>query len=651
MKLSEMKSIFNLKICFILLLSCILCLWGVYKFTFTYITHAAIDDVQSVLLGHKGIHRYVQGVLIPSYLKAQEEGHIDKDWYTPIMLSSSYIIRNQHDFYNEEREKVGLPSIYYKLAALNPRNPLNQADDYEKELIEMFRNNPDLTREVHVYVDNGQRYYHVAIPFLRNNNQCLLCHGKRENSPPDLQELYPGEGGFNENVGDLRAITALKVPIGHDNLMLFVVLIVSGIMMLLVSILILFNLNMRKLVDKEVKAHEAATAEKQQLQTRLNQAQKMEAIGTLAGGIAHDFNNILSVILGYSELLKKDLRDKSNQESIDQVLKATNRAAQLVKQILCFSRQSEGEILPLKIGPHVKEIIKMLRASIPSTINFKIDFMDVDSNIFADPSHIHQIVTNICTNAYHAMQQKGGTLTVSLRRVELGVENLTKHPDVQPGKFMQLSINDTGCGIPKDALDLVFEPYFTTKPVGEGTGMGLSIVHGLVENYGGYIFVYSEEGVGTTFNVFLPLFEGETKILNGSNGFVCPGGEEHILVVDDEESLADLNYQILMGLGYRVTTKTDPQEALSLFCEAPDTFDLVLTDQTMPKITGFDMANKMLEIRPSIPIILCSGYNSVVNEEQALAAGIKAFVLKPLTIVKIAQLIREVLPKASKITT
>ena len=257
--------------------------------------------------------------------------------------------------------------------------------------------------------------------------------------------------------------------------MFSVVLVVSGIMLLLVSTLILYNINMRKQVDKQVKAHEVAMAEKQQLQIRLNQAQKMEAIGTLAGGIAHDFNNILSVILGYSELVKDNLREKTDKENIDQVLKAVNRAVQLVRQILCFSRQSESEATSLKIAPNVKEIMKMLRASIPTTIEFKIDIEDADSNVFADPSHIHQIVTNLCTNAYHAMQQKGGILTVSLRQVEIGVENLTKHPNVHPGKFMQLSISDTGCGIPKVILERVLEPYFTTKPVGEGTGMG--IVH------------------------------------------------------------------------------------------------------------------------------------------------------------------------------
>ena len=641
----HIKSFFNLKICLTLLLACIFCLWGVYKLTFTYITRQAFNSVQSVLLDHKGIHRYVQEDLIASYFKAQQEGYIDDQWYNPAMLSSSYIIRNQHKYYNEERVREGLNPIYYKLAAVNPRNPVNQADEHETELIEMFKTNPDLTRDVHIERQDGQLYYHVSIPFLRNQPQCLRCHGKRKDAPSYLQKLYLGEGGFNEKIGDLRAITALKVPMGGDYLIVFVVLVVSGIMLLLVSFLILFNFNMRKQVDKEVKAHKIAMAEKQQLQIRLNQAQKMEAIGTLAGGIAHDFNNILSVILGYSELLKEDLREKSDLKNIDQVLKAGNRAAQLVRQILCFSRQSEGEATSLKIGPHVKEIMKMLRASIPTTIAFKIDIKDVDSHVFADPSHIHQIVTNFCTNAYHAMQQKGGILTVTLRQIELGVENLSKHPNVPPGKFIQLSVNDTGCGIPKDMFERVFEPYFTTKPVGEGTGMGLSIVHGVVKNCGGYISIYSEEGIGTTFNVFLPLFEGEIDAASATNGEVYHKGQGHILVVDDEAALAELNSRILMGMGYKVTTKTDPQDALDLFSKAPEVFDLVLTDQTMPNLTGFDMASKMLEIRPGIPIILCSGYSSVVDEEQALTAGIKAFVFKPVTRIAMVRLLREILPK------
>ena len=645
MKLSKYtKNFFNLRICLALLLFCIFCLWGVYKLTFTYITRQAFNAVQSVLLDHKGIHRYVQEDLIASYFKAQKEGYIDDQWYNPIMLSSSYIIRNQHKYYNEERIKEGLKPIYYKLAALNPRNPVNKADAHEKELIEMFRKDSSLTRDVHIGLHDGQFYYHVSIPFLRNGPQCLRCHGKRKDAPPDLQVLYPGEGGFNEKPGELRAITALKVPMGGEYLTIFVVLVVSGIMLMLISVLILFNFNMRKQVNKEVKAHKIAMVEKQQLQIRLNQAQKMEAIGTLAGGIAHDFNNILSVILGYSEILKEDLQEESYLENIDQVIKAGNRAVQLVRQILCFSRQSEGEAASLKIGPHVKEIMKMLRASIPTTIAFKIDINDVNSNVFADPGHIHQIVTNLCTNAYQSMQAKGGILTVTLRQIELGVENLARHANVHPGKFIQLSVNDTGCGIPTNMYERIFEPYFTSKPVGEGTGMGLSIVHGIVENYGGYISVYSEEGVGTTFNVFLPLFEGTLDATAQTpNSLVHDKGQGHILVVDDEAALAELNSRILMSLGYKVTTKTAPQEALDLFRETPEAFDLVLTDQTMPNLTGLNMASMMLEIRPDIPVILCSGYSSVANEEQALAAGIKAFVLKPITKVSIAQLINDVL--------
>ena len=381
------------------------------------------------------------------------------------------------------------------------------------------------------------------------------------------------------------------------------------------------------------------------LQVHLNQAQKMEAVGTLAGGIAHDFNNILAAILGYAELVKDDCPQGSRSRSdIDQVLRASHRAKELVKQILTFSRQDKTEDIPLQPAMIIREAIKMLRSSLPTTIDIRQDLDPESGWVMADPTQIHQILMNLCTNAFHAMEETGGTLSITLKTATLFSEDLAFEPSVQPGQFVQLSIGDTGSGINPEIQDKIFDPYFTTKEVGKGTGMGLAIIHGLVKNYGGVISCQSQPGKGSVFNVFLPLIEHTAQPENTTK-IPLQLGNEHILFVDDEEPLALIAKSMLELLGYKVTTKTNSIEALATFQEQPDAFDLVITDQTMPGMTGSDLARQVLQLRPEVPIILCTGYSNLISEDRAMAMGIKGFALKPLARKDIAALIRKVLRK------
>ncbi len=388
-----------------------------------------------------------------------------------------------------------------------------------------------------------------------------------------------------------------------------------------------------------------AEKEKEILQSQLAQAQKMEAIGTLAGGIAHDFNNILGAMLGYTEMVREDSPEGSLAASdLDQVLAAGDRAKELVEQILAFSRQTETKKIAIQPAILVKEAIKLLRASIPTTISIKQDIdMDCDF-ILAEPTKIHQILMNLCTNAFHAMEESGGTLTISLRKKALAQKDLITEPGIQPGNFVQLAIGDTGTGIEHDLMEKIFEPYFTTKATGKGTGMGLAIIHGIVKSYGGFIKCESKVGSGTIFYINLPA-SADQSIPEVKPAEAITAGTEHILLVDDEQMLADLGRTMLERLGYTVTVRMNSLEALELFENHPDSFDLVITDQTMPGMTGVDMAQKMLRIRPELPIILCTGYGSPPLQEKVTSLGIKGFALKPISLKGITALIRKVLGK------
>ena len=387
-----------------------------------------------------------------------------------------------------------------------------------------------------------------------------------------------------------------------------------------------------------------AKDEKKTLQGQLIQAQKMEAIGTLAGGIAHDFNNILGAIIGYAEIA----RDATNPaetfiiKSLNKVLEAGSRAAALVKQILTFSRQADIDRVPVHISHIVKEAVTFLRPSLPSTITIKQKSDTATNYILGNPTQVQQIVINLCTNAFHAMELHGGTLEISLKDCEFSRQDLRHHPDVQPGRFVELVVRDSGLGMQPEILNNIFEPYFTTKGIGKGTGMGLAIVHGIVKSYGGFITCESEPEKGSAFHVFLPVIDEKCTGAMGAEQNIC-GGKESLLLIDDEVVLAEMGKAMLEQLGYTVTVHTSSLEALADFQNQPDRFDAVITDQTMPGMTGSDLAQQMLRIRPDLPVILCTGYSSIITEEQVLEMGIKGYAFKPLTKRMLSELLRKVL--------
>ena len=380
------------------------------------------------------------------------------------------------------------------------------------------------------------------------------------------------------------------------------------------------------------------------LEEQLRQAQKMESIGTLAGGIAHDFNNILGVIMGYTELSLDDVENRpETYGSLQEVLKATSRAKDMVNQILTFSRSTDVEKKIIKTIPIVKEACKFLRSSLPTTIEIRQNITAERDHILADPTQFHQILMNLCTNAGHAMKEEGGVLDVALDEVFLQNDDLILYSDLKVGAYLKLTVKDTGYGISKDNLERIFEPYFTTKEKGEGTGLGLAVVHGIVKEFGGDIRVYSEIGKGTGIHILFPLLKEmkEQKDLERTESL--PTGTETILFVDDEVFLADVAKKILSRLGYTVVVVTSGADALETFSLAKDSYDLIITDKTMPKMTGFDMAEAIKKIRADIPIILCTGVSDKEDDAKMKRAGIVEIIMKPIDKRSMAEMIRKVL--------
>ncbi len=387
-------------------------------------------------------------------------------------------------------------------------------------------------------------------------------------------------------------------------------------------------------------------SERKKLENELQQAHKMEAIGTLAGGVAHDFNNILGAIIGYAELAIIDAPDKSRLKSnLHGILKGANRAKDLVKQILAFSRQGKQKRKPIYIGLVIKEALKLLRASLPATIDIHQQLEPELGAIKADPTQLHQVLMNLCTNAASAMAATGGRLTVRLENRVTGAKRDHACPAPISEPHLKLTVSDTGHGIDPDVVERIFEPYFTTREGGEGTGLGLSVVHGIIKSHGGTIDVSSEPGKGATFKIRLP-FTGLELQPEIETERSLPTGEEHVLVVDDEQDLIEIAKQMLTRLGYTVSTETSSTAALKLFKIHPDRYDLVLTDMTMPIMTGKDLAGEIKKIRPDLPIILCSGFNKQINKKVILEMGIDAFVMKPIVMHDMAHAVRQVLDKS-----
>jgi signal transduction histidine kinase/ABC-type nitrate/sulfonate/bicarbonate transport system substrate-binding protein/ActR/RegA family two-component response regulator len=400
-------------------------------------------------------------------------------------------------------------------------------------------------------------------------------------------------------------------------------------------------------VIQDITQEKITESEKIILERKLLQAQKLESIGNLAGGIAHDFNNILSSILGFTELALMEVKKKSDlEDNLQEVYAAGIRAKDLVKQILAFARQSDEEKRPVRLSTITSEVVKFIRSTIPSSIEVR-ENIESQSLVIGNATQLHQVLMNLCTNAAHAMHDSGGTLEIILRDVSANISPVWQGLHLPPGDYAELIVTDTGIGIDEEIIDVIFEPYFTTKGVGEGTGLGLAMVKGIVEDHGGAITVVNNNGEKTSFTVYLPVTASrqDQKVYIKET---LPMGNEKILFVDDEPAIAKMGSRILESLGYAVTSRTSSYEALELFKKKPEVFDLVITDMTMPQMTGDVLASELLRVRADIPIILCTGYSSRISVEYLEALSVKALIYKPLVKADFARTVRKVLDETGE---
>ncbi|HSO59847.1 MAG TPA: response regulator [Desulfobacterales bacterium] len=395
------------------------------------------------------------------------------------------------------------------------------------------------------------------------------------------------------------------------------------------------------LLEKKVEERTQALAESER---QMQQVLKLQSIGTLAGGIAHDFNNLLFPIIGYTELAMDDIPPENPaRKSLEEVLKAASRAKELIQQILTFSRRNGRERSPIRVPMIIRETLKLLRASIPTTIDISADLEENCSPIMANPTQMHQVVMNLCTNAYQAIRKTGGKIQIRLGEVNIGYEEMAQRIGIKMGPHLHLVVQDDGVGMDASVLERIFEPYFTTQEPGKGTGLGLSVIHGIVKNHGGFITVESRPGQGSSFHVYLPTIDEMAQDIEVEIHATETGGGERILLVDDEEQIVAMEKQLLEKLGYQVTACASSSEAWTVFSARPDQFDLMITDMTMPHMAGDRLSEKILDIRPNLPVILCTGYNDMIDADKALAMGIRKFVMKPLEKNELSRAIRSAL--------
>jgi len=387
-----------------------------------------------------------------------------------------------------------------------------------------------------------------------------------------------------------------------------------------------------------------AGEDRERLMAALRQSQKMEAVGTLAGGVAHDFNNMLTPILGYTELVMAKLPPGDTlRHELGEVKKSALRAKDLVRRILAFSRQKGPELICMALQPVLEECLKMLRSTLPATIAFHEDIAADCGQIMADPIQVQQILINLCTNAAHAMEGSGGTLEVSLREIGVNQGDTLAGQECRSGKYLRLVVSDTGCGMEKATLERIFEPYFTTKEQGKGTGIGLALVHGIVKGHGGYLSVYSEPGQGTVFSLYFPVGCDFDEQSSKAKDTSVPHGSERVLLVDDEEDVLTMLKEMSEHLGYQVTAVSDSTEAYALFHSRPEEFDLVITDQTMPGLTGSVLAQKIFALKPGMPIIICTGFSEALTDGKAKELGLAGYIMKPVVMSDFARIVRRAL--------
>lgn len=382
------------------------------------------------------------------------------------------------------------------------------------------------------------------------------------------------------------------------------------------------------------------------MEEELLQSHKLEAIGTLAGGVAHEFNNILSIIIGNIDQVLNDYPERnSGYDSLEEIKTAGLRAKDIVSRLLAFSRKTGEQLKPVKIGPVIKDSLKFLRPTLPVTIDIRQDIQVMDSTVLADPTQINQVMINLCVNASNAMEETGGTLEINVVKVRLGDDSINSYPDLADGDYVKISVSDTGPGVAPEIIDRIFDPYFTTNELGKDSGMGLAVVQGIVKNHNGAIYVDSPPGQGATFTMLFPLI-AQKPVMEVKTIDKIPCGNETVLIVDDEEAIAKLTGRMLERLGYSVEIRINPVEAFDLFQFNPEGFDLVITDMTMPQMTGATLSKKLKSIRADIPVIICTGYSALINEQKAKELGIAAYIIKPVIMEEIARTIRKVLDES-----
>lgn len=399
-------------------------------------------------------------------------------------------------------------------------------------------------------------------------------------------------------------------------------------------------------LQREIEERTRVEGQKDRLEKQLLQAQKLEAIGTFAGGIVHDFNNILAGILAFGELARRQVQNgTSPSDSIDEIVTATNRAADLVRQILTFSHNNSSHKVQVEFQTIIREVLSFLRPVLGTTIDVECRIQTEDDRIIVDPIQIHQVLVNLCTNAATAMQGQGGTLLLVLDQIEIESNPIYVQYGIRSGSYIKLNVRDTGCGISPDILDRIFEPFFTTNELGKGTGMGLAVVHTIIQEHGGFITVDSSPGEWTNFTILLPRSQLETSTEKEASFMNVSHGTEKILFVDDEEVITRANKELLERIGYSVVTSNSSKEALEIFRSQPDEFDIVVTDQIMPHFTGDELYREIRDIRPDIPVVLCSGFSEKIDEASVLKSGFSRYLLKPVSINTLGDTIREVLDR------
>ena len=734
-----------------------------YEGSEAYMIQRAETEIRDILLQHKALHHYIQRNTHPALYTLKGDGELKEDFYSPALLSSSYMIRNMHTYLNEERIARGLPEIYYKMAAVNPRNPVNMADDRERELVAMFNANREKKIHREIIELDGEKHLYVAVPFLTTNEACLKCHGERERAPRQLQAAYQGMGGFGDAVGHIRAIESIRAPIGAQLATAHIIFAMSGGALLsFVAIFLLsawFRSQVRQrtaelqmerdysssivqgspdivcriaqdgtttfinpagerltgykaneLVGKdwwqlfypgeeqkqveqllqelergEVRDHEMTLRtkdggqrtlswsstqrvgdtggmigigrdvserrrveeERRTLEAQVQHAQKLESLGVLAGGIAHDFNNLLMAILGNADLALQDLSNVSPaRDNIEEIEKASRRAAGLCQQMLAYSGRGKFVIEDIDLSEAVEEIAHMLEVSTSKKAVMKYSFADSLPLVEADVTQMRQVIMNLITNASEAIGDKSGVISVKTDTMECDNSYLSESyldDDLPAGLYTYIEVTDTGCGMDKETQAKLFDPFYTTKFAGRG--LGLSAVLGIVRGHRGAIKVYSEPGKGTTFKVLFPSV-GKASACEKTTPSAALDewrGQGTILVADDEESVCAVGKRMLERQGFTVLTAADGREALEVFRQHDPEIVCVLLDLTMPHLDGEQVFRELRRIRKDVRVIVSSGYNEQEITQRFAGKGLAGFIQKPYQCASLIQTVRQVL--------